>query len=143
METQVDVEKFFKQATAIKQSRAKNYDNGSRSAYEISLGMYSKKNQCLQSTWPLAQKVGRLIEIAENAQEGNFDEEAFKDNLKDLANYAAMAYLYFFKDDDQVESEKVVPAEPQKFMLKTADTPDEEKNQSIKGLIQCKKKQKI
>lgn len=126
MESQIDVENFFKQAAAIKQSRAKDYDNGSRSAYEIALGMFDEQNQYLVAIWPCVQKVSRLVTLAQQAQRGHFDNSAMTDTFMDLANYTAMAYLELCKQEDTTKPAE--SEEPQKFLLKPAEDTDKKIN---------------
>lgn len=103
-----DVLDFFKSAAAIKSERGANYDNGGRSAYEIALSMFDANNRYLVAIWPCVQKVSRLVTLAQEAQAGHFDAEAWDDTSKDLANYTAMQWLEIAKPH-QEGTEVAVP----------------------------------
>ena len=95
----LDVNNFFKEASAIKEQRGTNYDNAGRSAYEIALSMFDKKYQPVVAIWPVVQKTSRLVTLAQQASEGNFDKRAWDDTSKDLANYDAMQWQKMVKEN--------------------------------------------
>lgn len=95
----LDVNSFFKEASAIKEERGTNYDNAGRSAYEIALSMFDKKYQPVVAIWPVVQKTSRLVTLAQQASEGNFDKRAWDDTSKDLANYDAMQWQKMVKEN--------------------------------------------
>lgn len=96
-EKTLNVAEFFDLCKAVKEERGANYDNGGRSAYELSLSMFDSNNRYLVAIWPVIQKASRLITLAQDAQKGNFDVEAWDDTSKDLANYTAMQWLTIAK----------------------------------------------
>lgn len=61
--------------------------------------MFDKKYQPVVAVWPVVQKTSRLVTLAQQASEGNFDKRAWDDTSKDLANYDAMQWQKMVKEN--------------------------------------------
>lgn len=92
---------LFDKAIKIKLERGKNYGNGTRQAYDVALEMFPQNEETYVALWPAAQKLSRLMTLAEEKKNLDVnDEEAIKEWAKhwddtsvDLINYVAMQWV--------------------------------------------------
>lgn len=112
-----NLDDFFKQCEQLNNQRGTFYDGKDRSAYQIPLDMVSPKNKYLISVAPVLQKASRLAIHAQKSQNEEFDPEAWSDTLKDLANYAALAWLEIVKPALDNEKDTVIKHEDEKSKI--------------------------